>query len=79
MWGHRPRLDDDGTDASDSDGESNAASEHKRVKSDTDGGFLVRFLALQSFPSRHARYWREIWKSGFFRFWSGHFWINFDS
>lgn len=44
MWGHRPRLDDDGTDSSDD--ESNLATEHKRVKSDTDGGFLVRTRAI---------------------------------
>lgn len=40
MWGQRPKLDDDDTGALSDD---EAASEHKRVKSDTDGGFLVRY------------------------------------
>ena len=39
MWGRRPRLDDESQDQI-SDGSSE--SEHQRVKSVADGGFLVR-------------------------------------
>ena len=49
MWGQRPRLDDDETkmalaaEEAEAEGEGESAdSEHERVKSEEDGGFLVR-------------------------------------
>lgn len=46
MWGQRPRLDDDNDDANDEgrsiEAEGHSEHERERVKSDGEGGFLVR-------------------------------------
>lgn len=46
MWGRRPRLDGESQDRPPDDSDE---SEHERVKSVADGGFLVRLDKLKGF------------------------------